>query len=227
MAAKAAADAAAAVKGEAKDKPVIELTPTGAADASMLAEKAAEAQAEGAPSADAEVAAAEKEAAEAEAGLAAAKAEEAALAKATAATSPAPAPAAAAAPAPVAAAVGAADASRVCTSITGDANLNGWCSSNCKVGFCPTDKCACTGGAPEPPQAAALAATTAAPAAAAPANMEGRAGYGAHQKAAAPAAAAARAKECVSFAGDLNADTWCVPYPYPYPYPLSLSHPYA
>ena len=44
------------------------------------------------------------------------------------------------------------------------------------------------------------------PNAGAPMNMDGRAGYGAHQKLAAPAA---RAKECVSFAGDVNADTWC------------------
>ena len=34
-------------------------------------------------------------------------------------------------------------ASQRCKSVNDQRNLDAWCESNCKVGFCPTDKCKC------------------------------------------------------------------------------------
>ena len=35
-------------------------------------------------------------------------------------------------------------ANQMCKSVNDQRNLDAWCESNCKVGFCPPDKCACT-----------------------------------------------------------------------------------
>ena len=34
----------------------------------------------------------------------------------------------------------------MCASIAGTAVLDQWCAHNCRNGFCPTDRCACSGG---------------------------------------------------------------------------------